>query len=186
MIYKKLDYSEIYSTISSMLLENKFIGWYQGKSEYGPRALGNRSIFANPTYDNKDYLNSEVKHREWWRPYAPIILEEHLHDYFDCPFSTSPYMLFSGTIKSTQRGKIPAVTHEDGTARFQTVTEEENEQSYNLIKTFYENGGVPLLLNTSFNLSGVPIVETPKDALNTFSKSKLDVLVIHNYLITKE
>ena len=135
--------------------------------------------------DNVDYLNLEVKKREWWRPYAPIVLEQYAHDYFDFPRETSPYMLFSGFVKQEQLGKIPAVTHKDNSSRIQTVNENQNKHVYKLIEMFYNIGGVPLLLNTSFNMAGEPIVQTPSDAINTFENSLIDVLVINNYLIMK-
>ena len=183
--YVKLSNAEVYDLISDKLVENKIIGWHQGRSEFGPRALGNRSILANPTIENqKDHISQNIKFREWWRPYAPIILEEDLQDWldFDRP---SPYMLFAADVHEGKRSLIPAVTHVDGSTRVQTVNQFQNKKAYKLIKKFKEKTGVPLLLNTSFNTSDEPIVESPQDAINTFGRSKIDILVLGNYVVQK-
>jgi len=172
--------------VVNYLIENKIIGWFQGRSEFGPRALGNRSILANPTIkDNKDYINKQVKHREEWRPYAPIMLEEHVHEWYDLPKKSSPYMLFNARLLPDKVGRVPAVTHIDGTARVQTVSERQNKPIFQLLKEFYKQTTVPILLNTSFNVNGEPIVESPEDALETFKSSKIDYLVMGNFLFKK-
>ena len=178
-LYKNFD--ELCEVVVDKLEDNKIIGWFQGKSEFGPRALGNRSILANPTFDNKDYINDEIKHRESWRPYAPIMLEEELHNWYNIPKKSSPYMLFNATLLEDKRGQIPSVTHVDNTARVQTVNKSINSRVYTLLQKFHKRTGVPILLNTSFNVGGEPIVETPDDAINTFVNSKIDYLVIGNY-----
>jgi len=174
-------FEELCKYVVNQLEENKIIGWFQGKSEFGPRALGNRSILANPTFDNKDYINDNIKHRESWRPYAPIMLESELHNWFNIPKKSSPYMLFNAKLLEEKIGKIPAVTHVDNTARIQTVNEKQNYRMYTLLTTFYKRTNVPLLLNTSFNVGGEPIVETPDDAIKTFTNSDIDMLVMQDY-----
>ena len=164
--------------IVDCLLKNKIIAWFQDGSEFGPRALGNRSILANPTVDNKDYLNEKIKYREYWRPYAPIMLEQYLHDWFDIPKKTSPYMLFNARLKEEKNGLVPAITHVDNTARVQTVNSDQNKKVFDLLTAFCDKTEIPMLLNTSFNIKGEPIVETPMDALNTFIDSDIDYLVI--------
>ena len=161
------------------------MGWFQGKSEIGPRALGSRSILMNPTIaENKDILNSQVKHREAFRPFAPMVLEEKLSDYFvlDRP---SPYMLFIAKVRDEMLYKIPAVTHVDGTARVQTVSRDFNKKIYTLIDMFGMVTGVPVILNTSFNVAGEPIVETPEDAIRCFMGTGIDALCIGETLLIK-
>ena len=179
---KKSD--NLYQEIAQEIANGKVIGWFQGRSESGNRALGNRSILADPRNPNiKDYINKKIKMREDFRPFAPAVLEENFKEYFNTTIP-SPYM--SRIVKTTNKAKkeIPGVIHIDGTARFQSVTKKFNLKFYNLIKEFYILTGVPVLLNTSFN-SQEPIVESPQDAINTFRKTKLDILVIDNYIITK-
>ena len=130
------DFDVLCEVVVDKLEENKIIGWFQGKSEYGPRALGNRSILANPTFDNKDYINDEIKHRESWRPYAPIMLEEELHNWYSIPKDSSPYMLFNATLLEDKRGQIPSVTHVDNSSRIQTVNERINNRVYIYYKSF--------------------------------------------------
>ena len=180
------DFTEICHLTVDDLEENKIIAWFQGKSEFGPRALGNRSILANPTLpDNKDYINERVKHREGWRPYAPIMLEEYIHDWYDIPKTSSPYLLFNAWLLPEKKGKVPAVTHNDGSARIQTVTEELNKPIFQLLTEWNKKTGVPILLNTSFNVDGEPIVESPENAIKTFMGTNIDVLIIGNYRVTK-
>lgn len=184
--YNKFNYNQIYEFISNALCQNKIIGWYQGKSEFGPRALCNRSILANPTFDNKETLNQKVKHREWWRPYAAVVLEEYANEWFDLPKVNSYYMMFVGSIKSNKLNLIPSVSHKKNSCRIQTINENLNCQAYKLLKEFYKKTNVPLLLNTSFNtLRGEPIVETPLDALKSFYHSSLDFLVINDIIFEK-
>jgi carbamoyltransferase len=171
---------------AKLIADGKIIGWFHGGAEYGPRALGNRSIICDATLpEMKDILNDKVKHRESWRPFATSILAEHVSDWFDLDIP-SPFMLFEGLVKADKRGRIPSVTHIDGTSRIQAVTPKSNKQYYNLIRAFYEMTGVPLILNTSFNLAGDPIVETPQDALETFLKTNMDYLILEDYIISKK
>ena len=167
--------------IAQSIADGKIVGWYQGKSESGNRALGNRSILADPRNpDIKDIINHTIKQREDFRPFAPAVLEEHYKEYFDTN-SPSPYMSRIVKVKSD---KIPGVTHVDNTARIQTVNREFNEKFYDLINEFYKITGIPMLLNTSFNCKE-PIVETPQDAIRTWKRTELDILVINNYVLEK-
>ena len=169
----KLDMKEVAQAIA----DGKIVGWFQGKSESGNRALGNRSILADPRNPNiKDVINSKIKKREDFRPFAPSVLYEHYKDYFDTN-QPSPYM---SRIMPVTSGEIPGVTHIDGTARIQTVKRSENERYYDLINEFYKLTGIPMVLNTSFNCQE-PIVETPQDAIETFNKTDLDMLVINDW-----
>ena len=169
--------------IAQMLSESKIVAWFQGGSEFGPRALGHRSFLANPTDSKmKDILNKRVKHREWFRPFAPIVLKERCSEWFDINVD-SPYMLYTCPVK--QPWLIPAVTHVDGTARVQTLDKETNEKLYNLIKRFEDITGVPVILNTSLNVNGQPIVETPQEALELFHRSDIDAIVIDNKMFIK-
>jgi carbamoyltransferase len=168
-----------------MLAANKIVACLHGRSEMGPRALGNRSILMSPLVaENKDLLNSRVKHREAFRPFAPAILEEFTAEYFhiDRP---SPYMLLVPAVVEDQRAVIPAVTHVDGTGRLQTVSREFNPHFYSLIQGFYEKTGVPVLLNTSFNVAREPIVESPEDAIRCFLTTDIDALLVGDYLLVK-
>ena len=172
------DFDLLCEIVAKAIDENKIIGWFQGRSEHGPRALGSRSILMSPSKkENKDIINSRVKHREYWRPFAGVVLEDYVGEYFEEGFNT-PYMLFSQTAKSD---KIPAITHEDKTCRIQTVNDELNPRLCQLLRKFED----PILLNTSFNDNGEPIVETPDDAIRSFKKMDLDYLVIGNYLLWK-
>ena len=165
---------------AKFISEEKIIGWFQGGSEYGPRALGQRSILCDArSPDMKDILNKKVKNREQWRPFATVILREKLSEWFDLE-EDSPFMLLDANVLHDKADKIPSVIHVDGTSRIQTVTRDE------LIKEFNKLTGVPLLLNTSFNLGGDPIVETPEDAIKTFLSTKMDFLVIEDRIITKK
>tara|TARA_B110000259_G_scaffold63429_1_gene74966 strand:- start:1122 stop:2885 length:1764 start_codon:yes stop_codon:yes gene_type:complete len=172
--------------ITSQLMEHKPVAILQGGSEIGPRALGNRSIIANPSmYWMKDYINHDIKKREWYRPFAPSVLFEHQSDIFDLDVF-SPYMLVTTTVKEEWKSKIPAVVHTDGTSRYQSVTTEMNESYYNLINTFYKESGLPVVLNTSFNGPGEPIVETPMDAIRSYIKNDMPVLVLEDIVIEKK
>jgi len=166
-----------YEYIAKQLADGKIIGFFQGRSEFGPRALGNRSILADPrNFHNRELINHVVKNREWFRPFAPVTLEECYQDWFDFPIP-SPYMLYTAQVKQPE--KIPAVTHVDGSARFQTVTEQSNKHYYNIIKAFGELTGVPVLLNTSLNGNGQPILETEEDAREFYKSSKLDMMIVN-------
>ena len=179
--YEKLSFDKLATQVADAIANGSIVGWYQGKSESGNRALGNRSILADPRNPNiKNIINSKIKLREDFRPFAPSVLEEHYKDYFDTN-QPSPYM---SRIMPVTSDAIPGVTHVDGTARIQTVTKDFNEKYYTLINEFYKLTGIPMLLNTSFNCQE-PIVETPEDAIATFKKCGLDILVIGDYVIKK-
>lgn len=182
----KYEYIEnICDIASDMLVDGKIIGWFQGKMEFGPRALGNRSILANPSIKGiNDLINKKIKHRELWRPFAPAILESQGNEYF-YDFFPSPFMTFTFNIKENKINDIPAVAHIDGSARVQSVSLKNNKLFFNLLKSFNEKTNIPVLLNTSFNDKGQPIVRTPKEAIATFYSTGLDALVIGNYLICK-
>ena len=184
MLYEKLADDELLDRVAEDISNNKVVGWFQGASEYGPRALGHRSIFANPCWElAKSHLNDKVKYREYWRPYAPIVAEDAASDYFDLlETDANSYMLMSYKVKVDN---LPGITHEDGSARIQTVNEEQNSKVYNLLKCIKDKIGVSVLLNTSFNLGGEPIVESPRDAVRTFTNSNIDALVLENYYVTK-
>ena len=172
--------------VAEYLNEDKVIGWFQGGSEIGPRALGNRSILASPRPDwMRDHINKNVKLREWYRPFAPSVLYERQKEIFNFDYF-SPYMLVTAEVVEEWRDKIPAVTHDDNTSRYQSVTPQTNEKYYKLIKEFDNLTGIPLLLNTSFNGPTEPIVETPEDALNTFLELDIDILVMDNFVIQKK
>lgn len=170
---------------AKLLAEGNLVGWAQGRAEFGPRALGNRSILADPRSESmKDKINSLVKFREEFRPFAPSILEEFGEEYFE-DYQPSPYMERTLRFKAEKMNKVPAVVHVDGTGRLQTVRKDLNEKYYLLIKAFFEITGVPLVLNTSFNVMGKPIINSFNDALNVFFNSGLEVLVINDYIIKK-
>jgi len=171
---------------AKLLMRQKIVGWFQGRSEYGPRALGSRSILCDPRKkEMKDILNEKVKHRENWRPFAASVLREKTHDYFEFTYDESPFMLLVPKVRKEMRERIPALMHVDGTCRIQTVTAKDNGIYYDLIKSFYDNTGMPLILNTSFNLAGEPIVETPIDALKCFLSTQMDYLIMGNYIVRK-
>lgn len=168
-----------------LIADGKIIGWFQGGSEYGPRALGNRSILCdarNPKM--KDIVNEKVKHREWWRPFAASILAEKQHEWFELSHP-SPFMLLAAPVVKEKRALVPSIVHVDGSCRIQSVTHEQNAPYYALLKAFEKETGVPLVLNTSFNDAGEPIVETPADALRCFLNTEMDALVLHDFIITK-
>lgn len=170
---------------AKLLSEQKVIGWFQDRSEFGPRALGNRSIIADPRRpEMKDILNKRVKHRQAFRPFAPIVLAERMKDVFEGD-EDSPFMLIAKPVRPEWRDKIPAIVHVDGTARVQTVREDQNPTLYRLLKEFEALTGVPVLLNTSFNVKGEPIVETPEDAVACFLSTGIDHLIMHDTLVSK-
>ena len=204
--YKKMNEKDLLDKTSDDLINGKAIGWFQGRMEFGPRALGNRSILGDPRSDKmQKILNLKVKYRESFRPFAPSILREDLSEWFDIN-SNSPYMLFVSNVKknkileitddqkelfgidllNVKRSEIPAVTHVDYSSRIQTVHKETNGKYYNLIKKFKEKTGCPILINTSFNIRGEPIVNTPLDAFNCFMGTDLDGLVIGSFYLRKE
>lgn len=183
---KATKYEDITEKAASLLADGKIIGWFQGAMEIGPRALGSRSILANPAFpDMKDKINAEVKHREAYRPFAPSALVESYQDYFDLEVK-APFMLKVCNVRKDKQDVIPAVTHVDGSARLQTVEKTTHPLYHKLIHTLGEKTGVPVVLNTSFNIQGEPVVESPKDALRCFYSTGLDALVIGNYVLTKD
>src|SRR5207302_216254 len=162
----------------------KIVGWFQGRMEWGPRALGNRSIVADPRRpEMKDVLNRRIKHREPFRPFAPSVLEEATDDYFERA-SPSPFMNSAYPVRPEKRAAIPAPTHVDGTGRLQTVSQKTNPRYWRLIKEFERLTGVPVVLNTSFN-ENEPIVCTPEEAVDCFLRTQMDVLAIGDFLVEK-
>lgn len=173
------------SEVAHLLSKGNVIGLYQGKMEFGPRALGNRSIIADPrSAEMKDIVNSKIKFRESFRPFAPAILKERCADFFDNDY-TSPYMLLVYKVRESMKHLIPAVVHADNTGRVQTVTERDNKRYYNIIKEFGDITGVPVILNTSFNIKDEPIVCFPEDAVRCFLGTDIDVLVMEDYIVKK-
>lgn len=182
--YQKLEGEALFSKVTDCLINAGVVGWFQGRAEFGPRALGHRSIIADPRReDAKEILNTKIKRRESFRPFAPSILKQHIPHYFeqvdDVPFMEKVFL-----IKEEQRSKIPAVTHVDGTGRLQSVEQAIEPKYYGLINNFYEKTGVPILLNTSFN-ENEPIVNTPEEALNCFLRTKMDMLVLEDIVIER-
>jgi carbamoyltransferase len=169
---------------AAMLADEKIIGWFQGRMEFGPRALGSRSILASPINAAMQARLNEVKDREDFRPVAPVVLEEDAPDWFENA-NPSPFMLFTYNVKKNKEEKIPAVKHVDGTARIQTVNKQQHPRYYELLQAFKQKTGVPVLVNTSFNTLGKPIVCTPRDALECFWSSPFDALVMGDYVIEK-
>jgi carbamoyltransferase len=182
--YRQTD--DVVGFVARALTENNIIGWFQGAMEFGPRALGNRSILADPRQpDMRDRINYYVKFREDFRPLAPSMLHEAAPDYIEqahpCPFMTMTF-----PVRQCKHSVVPAVTHVDGTCRAQTVTEAANPRYYQLIKRFGEMSGVPVVLNTSLNVMGDPIAMKPEDAIATFFSTGLDYLAIGDFIVTKE
>ena len=179
-------HDNIVDVAATKLQQQRIIGWFQGRMEIGPRALGNRSILADPTNPvMKDRINAEVKHREAFRPFAPSVPVESRNEYFDIGVE-DPFMLKVCNVLPTQRTRLPAITHVDGTARLQTVSRETNPLYHELLSRFAELSGSPVLLNTSFNVMGEPIVESPVDALRCFYSTGLDDLVMGNFVLSKD
>ena len=172
-------------TAADLLANGKILGWFQGRMEFGPRALGSRSILADPRDPEMNAkVNNAVKFREWWRPFAPSLLAEAAGDYLESS-SDSPFMVLTAQVKQEKRSVIPSVTHVDGSARPQTVERDVNPLYWRLIHEFGQRTGVPVVMNTSFNLRGEPIVCTPTDAVRTFFSSGMDSLVIGNFVVEK-
>lgn len=171
--------------VASCISKGLVIGWFHERMEWGPRALGHRSILGDPRRaDMKDILNLKIKRRESFRPFAPSILREYVSEWFELEGDV-PYMMQVYPIKADKRGAIPAVTHVDGTGRLQTVNEPDNGRYYRLIRQFHDQTGIPMLLNTSFN-ENEPIVCTPSQALNCFLRTKMDVLVLDDTVIQRQ
>jgi carbamoyltransferase len=181
--YRKLQ--NIAEETADILVQDKIIGWYQGRMEFGPRALGSRSILASPINPAMQARLNEVKDREDFRPVAPVVLQEKAHEWFNNA-EYSPFMLFIYDVKEDKADKIPAVRHTDGTARIQTINEQQHKDYYDLLKAFERKTGVPVLVNTSFNTLGKPIVCTPRDAIECFWSSPFDALIIGSFVIEKE
>jgi carbamoyltransferase len=169
---------------AAQIAEGKIVGWFQGRMEFGPRALGNRSILADPRRrDMKDVLNSRIKYREPFRPFCPSVLAECAGEYFENDYP-SPFMVMAYKIKPRMRAAIPAVVHNDGTGRLQTVEKDVSPLYWKLIRAFGDRTGVPVLLNTSFN-ENEPIVNTPTQAIDCFLRTRMDVLAIGSYFLLK-
>jgi carbamoyltransferase len=181
----RIEHADILERCVDMLAGNRIVALFQGRSEMGPRALGNRSILMSPLEAaNKDILNSRVKHREAFRPFAPACLVERASEFFEIDFASN-YMLFVPPVRHDKRAIIPAVTHHDGTGRLQTVSKKDNRRFYQIIKLFAERTGVPVLLNTSFNDNNQPIVESPADAVRCFLQTEIDALLLEDILLVK-
>lgn len=177
--------SDLYMKVGSLIAAGKIVAWFQGRSEFGPRALGNRSLLADPRYINRrDHLNSRIKMREWFRPLAPSVISSEAVIYFKID-AQSPYMQFVWPVREFYWSELPAITHANNMSRIQTVSESDNPRYFQLINAFREYSQCPMLLNTSFNTHGEPIVETPYDALQTFINSDIDCLVLEDHLIVR-
>ncbi|HVG41734.1 MAG TPA: carbamoyltransferase C-terminal domain-containing protein, partial [Chitinophagaceae bacterium] len=182
--YKRYSDADLYEKVANRLIDSGVIGWFQGRAEFGPRALGGRSILADPRrLDAKELLNSKIKRRESFRPFAPSILREYVPEYFELSDNV-PFMEKVFPIKKEKHSSIPAVTHVDGTGRLQSVDKEISPRYYNLIDTFRRKTGVPILLNTSFN-ENEPIVNSPAEALDCFLRTQMDMLVMENCIIER-
>jgi carbamoyltransferase len=184
IVWERLPESELINRAADALVQRRFVGWIQGRMECGPRALGNRSILANPMpTETKDRLNNGIKKREAFRPYAPSVLREECSHWFD--LEESPYMLLEAKVHDGKRDRIPAVVHVDGTSRPQTVAESSNPRFYKLIRQFHERTGVPLILNTSFNQHGEPIANRPEEAVAVLLATELDELFVGDYHVRR-
>ena len=184
--YEKLTEDALIEKTAQLLVDGQVLGWFQGRMEFGPRALGNRSIIADPrNVAMKDIINAKVKYREWFRPFAPSVAKESAGIYFDLDVD-SPFMLLVPKVRDAWRDKLPAITHEDGTGRVQTVEAEINPRYYKLIKQFGKLSGVDVVLNTSFNVRGEPVVCTPEDAIRCYEKTGIDYLVMGNFIVSQK
>ncbi|MFM8319471.1 MAG: carbamoyltransferase C-terminal domain-containing protein, partial [Chloroflexota bacterium] len=180
--YRRLD--DIAEQAAELLAQDKILAWFQGRLEFGPRALGARSILASPIHPAMQERLNEIKDREDFRPVAPVVLEEEAANWF-VDAGQAPFMLFVFDVQPERAAQIPAVRHVDGTARIQTINREQHAAYYDLLQAFYRRTGVPVLVNTSFNTRGEPIVCTPRDAVESFLTSPLDALVIGPFLVEK-
>ncbi|RAG83297.1 carbamoyltransferase [Streptacidiphilus pinicola] len=187
VVVSRLADDEVVEQVAQLLTQKVVIGWFEGRVEHGPRALGHRSILANPGFDDiKDIINTRVKHREPFRPFAPLVLEEQAPKIFEMGRKTSsPYMTFVFPVREEYRDRIPGAVHVDGTSRIQTLTDEGTPRLTALLRRFTDLTDTPCLINTSFNVAGEPIVCTPTDALNCFLGTEIDYLVLGNHLIAK-
>ncbi|MBV8050946.1 MAG: hypothetical protein JOZ80_07150 [Acidobacteriaceae bacterium] len=180
--YRRFDREPLLETVAERIARGEVIGWFQGRMEWGPRALGNRSILAHPGLPNmKDILNARIKHREWFRPFAPSVLVERQHEYFEHDHP-SPFMLHVYKIRASKREQLSAVNHVDDTGRLQSVARQENPLYYDLIRAFERKTSIPVVLNTSFN-ENEPIVCAPAEAIDCFQRTKMDALAIGPYLV---
>jgi carbamoyltransferase len=205
-VYDRIDNEgQLVETVAGHLASNKVVGRFQGRMEFGPRALGNRSILGDPrSSEMQSVMNLKIKFRESFRPFAPVVLAEHAHEFFEMPENTdSPYMLLVFDVAESKRtnsrsdstnglhranevrSEVPAITHVDYTARVQTVDKERNPSFEKLLRAFYEKTGCPVLINTSFNVRGEPIVCAPEDAFRCFMATDMDVLVIESFVLEK-
>ncbi len=185
IVYQKLSTKKLLEEVANLISNNKIVGWFQGRMEFGPRALGNRSILANPKNPRmKDILNKKVKHREPFRPFAPSILTEDAKSYLVGAID-SPFMILAFKVKKDKIKDIISATHVDGTCRPQTVSRKRNKLYHDLIKEFKKITGVPVVINTSFNVRGEPIVCTPEDAYNCFKNTGIDYLIMGDCVISK-
>ncbi len=183
--WQELSEDDLVQKTAELLADGKIVGWFQGRMELGPRALGQRSILADPRRaEMKDILNSRVKHREAFRPFAPSVLEEHASEYFECDVPSNN-MLYVFPVRADKQDVIPAVTHVDGTARVQTVNREQQPLYWKLIRAFGDKTGVPVLINTSLNVMGEPIICAPPEAVNALVTTGLDYLAMGNLLVSK-
>ncbi len=184
LAYRQLCDDQLAAAAADLIADGNIVGWYQGRFEWGPRALGNRSIVCDPRSDRmKDVLNSRIKHRERFRPFAPSVLEERAGDWFEMG-DASPFMLMTCQVKKDQQARVPAITHVDGTARQQTVSRATNPKYWGLIHAFERKTGVPIVVNTSFN-ENEPVVNTPDEAISCYLRNDMDVLVLGPYLVEK-
>lgn len=182
--YQQLDDNTLIEQLATLINNKAVVGWFSGKSEFGPRALGSRSILASPNFDDMQrHLNLKIKKREGFRPFAPIVMEDYAKDWFEIP-TTSKSMLF--TYQCKQPEKIPSCVHVDNSARVQTINAIDNSKLYGLLNACYQKTKIPILINTSFNVRGEPIVNSPEDAIKCFFNTDMDVLVLENMLILKE
>ena len=188
IIYRTFNNENALVKLTAKLIhENNVVGWFQGRMEWGPRALGARSILSNATNPNmKDVLNLKVKHREHFRPFAPVISKEDVHEYFEIDKDEEPFMLFVYPFREDKKKLVPSVVHVDGTGRLQTTSKKENYLYYSVIKEFEKLSGIPILINTSFNIRGEPIVCTPEDAYKCMMGTGIDYLVVDKFLIKRE
>ena len=186
--YKKFKSDEsLVKLAANLIYNNNVVGWFQGRMEWGPRALGARSILSNAANpDMKNILNLKVKHREHFRPFAPVISKEDVHDYFEIDKDEEPFMLFVYPFRENKKKIVPSVVHVDGTGRLQTTSKEENYLYYSVIKEFEKLSGIPILINTSFNIRGEPIVCTPEDAYKCMMGTGIDYLVIDKFLVKRD
>jgi carbamoyltransferase len=182
--YRKFEESELLRETARLIAAGKVVGWFQGRMEWGPRALGNRSILAHPGYPGmKDILNARIKHREWFRPFAPVVLEEKIGEYFERTHP-SPHMLMVFKTRAEKREVLSATNHVDDTGRVQTIARRVNPRYYGVIEEFEKLTGIAVVINTSFN-ENEPIVRTPAEAISCFARTRMDAIVIEDFIATK-